>query len=90
MSFRFDTKSSLWVASHARYPNFVATSDAPFVTMLLGPHPWKIYNDSALCSGETYKRSILLVIFFNSWGFSTNTEGGADYHAEHMQTPMYF
>ena len=38
-----------------RNKDFVATSDAPKESLLLGPHPWKIYNDSKKCSNnKTY------------------------------------
>jgi calcineurin-like phosphoesterase len=53
----FDKEASLWKAESTTHKNFVATSEAPFVTMLIGTHPWTIHNDSTFCkSGQTYTR----------------------------------
>ena len=47
---RFDTETSLWKATSARHPEFLATSESSFMTLLIGTHSWSVYNDSTFCS----------------------------------------
>ena len=54
---RFDIATNLWKATSTKHPDFLATSEAPYVTMLIGTHSWTVYNDSTSCSPLTmYKR----------------------------------
>ena len=57
IAYRFDNNLSVWKASDALHPTFVATSEASHVSMLRGTHVWVLHNDSSLCSSsQTYTR----------------------------------
>ena len=47
---RFDTETPLWKATSDKYPKFLATSEAPYMSLLMGTHLWKVYNDSTFCA----------------------------------------
>ena len=54
---RYDEKSSVWKAKAEKQPDFIATSKAPYVSILMGNHAWTIHNDSKFCSDtQTYTR----------------------------------
>ena len=58
---RFDNQTSMWIARSARDTRFVAMSEAPYVTMLVGTFPWLVVNDSTLCpSVQTHTRYLKL------------------------------
>ena len=58
---RFDNQTSMWIARSSRDKSFVAMSEAPYVTMLVGTFPWTVVNDSTLCPYvQTYTRYLQL------------------------------
>ena len=49
-ALRDDTDLSLWKANNPEHKEFLATSDAKFTSLLIGPHTWTVHNDSRSCS----------------------------------------
>ena len=42
----------MWIATVLNNKDFLAISKAPLESLLLGTHPWTVYNDSLKCSGR--------------------------------------
>ena len=62
LTTRFDDERLMWIARSVRDPRFVAMSEAPYVSMLVGTFPWKIVNDSTLCPSEQTNARYLQMI----------------------------
>ena len=64
---RYDTEASIWKAQSLKNPDFIATSAAPYKTMLTGTHMWTVHNDSGFCSLEKEYSKYAFNICLQSW-----------------------
>ena len=62
MITRYEPALSLWKATNKEQRDFLATSNAPEISLLVGVHNWTIYNDSKLCSLDSSYNTVLKLI----------------------------
>ena len=50
-NFSYDDENNRWIAEHAKYPAFLAVTNAGLV---LGKQEWAVSNDSKMCGSSSY------------------------------------
>ena len=72
MITRYEPALSLWKATNKEQRGFLATSNAPEMSLLVGVHNWTIYNDSKLCSLDSSYTTVLKIIGCSQKEFTCN------------------
>ena len=72
MITRYEPALSLWKATNKEQRDFLATSNAPEISLLVGVHNWTIYNDSKLCSLDSSYTTVLKMIGCSQKEFTCN------------------
>ena len=60
VSIRYNPESKQWVALSEKSADFIATSSVSGPSLLLGPQSWRVSNDSADCSAQSYSARLSL------------------------------